>query len=137
MLKKPRLQKFSLSMRQVIFSHSGLIFAFQAKSFLTNSISILDKCFCLTKILDPNSNILIENFYRCNRVQPRGGPQIGICNGVQNSRCPGDIRKICIGCPHPHKPELGEGTRGAGPVGAVLCSNGFAANASQGHLTYL
>ena len=21
----------------------------------------------------------------CNRVQPRGGPQIGICNGVQKS----------------------------------------------------
>ena len=37
----------------------------------------------------------------CNRVQPRGGPQIGICNGVQNSRCPGNIRNIYIGCPHP------------------------------------
>ena len=58
------------------------------------------------------------SFY--NRVQPRGGPQIGICKGVQNSRCPGNLRKIYIGCPHPHKPELGEGTHGAGPFRAVL-----------------
>ena len=28
-----------------------------------------------------------------NRVQPRWGPQIGICNGVQNSRCPGILGK--------------------------------------------
>ena len=26
-------------------------------------------------------------------VQPRGGPQIGICNGVQNSGCSGNIRE--------------------------------------------
>ena len=32
----------------------------------------------------------------CNRGQPTGGPQIGICNGVQNSRCPGNIRKKYI-----------------------------------------
>ena len=43
--------------------------------------------------------------WNCNRVQPRGGPQTRIYNGVQNSRCPGNIRKIYIGCPHPHKPE--------------------------------
>ena len=42
-----------------------------------------------------------------SRVQPRGGPQEGICNGVQNSRCPGNIRKIYIKCSHPHKPEPG------------------------------
>ena len=36
-----------------------------------------------------------------------GRSQEGICNGVQNSRCPGNIRKIYIGCPHPHKPEPG------------------------------
>ena len=71
------------------------------------------------------------------RVQPRGGPQIGICNGVQNSRCPGNIRKIYIGCRHPHKPELGEGTRGAGPFRAVLHSNSCAANLWHSHLTYL
>ena len=62
-------------------------------------------------------------------MQPRGGHQIGICNGVQNSRCPGNIRKIYIGCPHPHKPELGDGTHGAGPFRAVLYWSG--------HLTYL
>ena len=33
-------------------------------------------------------------------MQPRGGPQIGICNGVQNSRCPRNTRKIYAGCPH-------------------------------------
>ena len=70
-------------------------------------------------------------------MQPREGPQIGICNGVQNSQCPGNIRKIYIGCPHPHKPKLGEGTHGAGPFRAVLCSNSFAANLWHGHLTYL
>ena len=75
--------------------------------------------------------------YTRNRVQPRGRPQIGICNGVQNSRCPGNIRKIYIGCPHPHKPELGEGTHGAGPFRAVLYSNSCAANLWHGHLTYL
>ena len=32
----------------------------------------------------------------CNRVQPRGGAQIGICNGVQNSGCSGNIREKCI-----------------------------------------
>ena len=65
-----------------------------------------------------------------------GGPQIGICNGVQNSRCPGNIRNIYIGCPH-HKPELGEGTHGAGPFRAVLYSNSCAANLWHGPLTYL
>ena len=40
-----------------------------------------------------------------NRVQPRGGPQEGICNGVQSSRCPGNIRKMFVGCPYPHRPE--------------------------------
>ena len=33
--------------------------------------------------------------------------QEGICNGVQNSRCPGNIRKMYVGCPHPHRPEPG------------------------------
>ena len=32
-----------------------------------------------------------------SRVQPRGRPQEGICNGVQNSRCPGNIRKYIYG----------------------------------------
>ena len=32
---------------------------------------------------------------KCNRVQPRGG-QTGICNGVQNSGCSGNIRKKYI-----------------------------------------
>ena len=32
----------------------------------------------------------------CNRAQPRGGPQRGICNGVQNSTCPGNTRTIYI-----------------------------------------
>ena len=57
--------------------------------------------------------------WNCNRVQSRGGPQTRIYNGVQNSRCPGNIRKIYMGCPHPHKLELGEGTHGAGPFRAV------------------
>ena len=73
----------------------------------------------------------------CIRVQPRGRPHIRIFNGVQNSRCPENTRKKYIGCPHPHKPELGEGTRGAGPFRVVLYSNSCAANLWHGHLTYL
>ena len=65
------------------------------------------------------------------------GAPIGICNGVQNSRCPENIRKIYVGCPHPHKPELGEGTHAAGPFRAVLYSNSFAADLWHSHLTYL
>ena len=34
---------------------------------------------------------VLPGLYFCNRVQP-GGPQTGICNGVQNSRCPGNIK---------------------------------------------
>ena len=58
--------------------------------------------------------------------------------GHQNSRCPGNIRKnIYIGCSYPNKPELGEGTHGAGPFRAVLYSNSCADNLWRGHLTYL
>ena len=84
---------------------------------------------------------------------------MGICNGVQNSGYPGNIRKnniyvlyiyciyvlylymqhVCIyiyilekhtyiGCPHPHKSELRDGTHGAGPLRVVLNSNSFADN---------
>ena len=55
---------------------------------------------------------------------------MGICNGVQNSGCPGNIRKknIYIGCPHPYKSELGDGMHGAGPLTVVLNSNSFADN---------
>ena len=42
-----------------------------------------------------------------------------MCNGPQNSGCP-EEKKIYIGCPHPHKPELGEGTHGAGPLRVVF-----------------
>ena len=72
-----------------------------------------------------------------SRVQPRGGPQEGICDGVLDSGCPGNIRKMYIGCPHPHKPELGERTQGTGPFRAVLYNNSCAANLGHGHLTYL
>ena len=75
--------------------------------------------------------------YYCNRVQLRGGPQIGIGNGVQNSGCPGNIREIYIGCPHPQEPELGEGTHGAGPFRAVLYNSSCAGNLWHGHLTCL
>ena len=34
---------------------------------------------------------LIKHY--CNRVQPRRGAQMGICNGVQSSGYPGNIRK--------------------------------------------
>ena len=33
------------------------------------------------------------------------GPKKGF--GVQDSGCPGNIRKMYIGCPHPHRPEPG------------------------------
>ena len=72
-----------------------------------------------------------NGMYYCNRVQLRGGPQIGIGNGVQNSGCPGNIREIYIGCPHPQEPELGEGTHGAGPFTAILYGNNCAANPSM------
>ena len=62
---------------------------------------------------------------------------MGICNGAQNSGCPGNIRKIYIGCPHPHQSELGQGTHGAGPLRAVLNNNSFADNLWNSHLTYL
>ena len=42
-----------------------------------------------------------------------------------------------IGCPHPYKSELGDGTHGAGPLKVVLHSNSFATNLWHGHLTYL
>ena len=44
------------------------------------------------------------------------------------TRCPGNSRKIYRGCPHPDKSELGDGTHGAGPLRAVLHSNGVVAN---------
>ena len=72
----------------------------------------------------------------CNRVQP-GEPQVGICNGVRNLGCPGNILKIYMGCPHPHKSELEDGTHGAGPLRVVLHSNSFADNFRNSHLTYL
>ena len=74
-----------------------------------------------------------------SRVQQRGGPQEGICGGVQNSRCPGNIGKIYIykmSSP-PQAWARGDGTHGAGPFRAVLGNNGFAANPWHGHLTYL
>ena len=65
------------------------------------------------------------------------GPKKGF---VMGSRTQGvqEILKIYIyiGCPHP-KSELGDGTRGAGPLRAVLNSNSFADNLWHGHLTYL
>ena len=84
-----------------------------------------------------NNHYISKTSSICNRVQPRGGAQIRICNGVQHTRCPGNIRKIYIGCPHPHKPELEDRTHGVGPLRAVLYSNGCAANFWHGHLTYL
>ena len=55
--------------------------------------------------------------------------------GVQNSRCPGNIKNI--GCLHPHKSELGDGTHGAGPLRVVLHSKSFTNNFRNGYLTYL
>ena len=88
---------------------------------------------------------LNENVYDSNAVSKESMKQGAakrrapkrICNGVQNSRCSRNIRKIYIGCPHPHKPELGDGTQGTGPFRAVLCSNSFAANPWHGHLAHL
>ena len=57
----------------------------------------------------------------------QGGPQIGICNGVQNSVSRKYWKKN-IGCSHPHKSELGDGTHGAGPLRVVLNSKNFADN---------
>lgn len=57
----------------------------------------------------------------------QGGPKIGICNEAQNSGCLGDSEKY-IGCLHPNKSELGNGTHGAGPVRVVLHSHSFADN---------
>ena len=37
-------------------------------------------------------------------------------------------KNIYIGCPHPQKSELGDGTHVAGPLRAVLNSNSFADN---------
>ena len=89
------------------------------------------------RITEERKGRVIKNMYKCNRVQPIGGLQIGSCNGIQNSRCPGNIRKIYTGCPHPHKPELGEGTHGSGPFRAVLYRYSCAASLCHGHLTYL
>ena len=56
----------------------------------------------------------------------QGPPKEGF---VMGSRTQG-VQKIFknIGCPHPHKSELGDGMRGAGPLRAVLHSNRFADN---------
>ena len=61
----------------------------------------------------------------CERVQP-GDPKSRICNGVQNSGCPGNIKNM--GCPHPYKSKMGDGTHRAGPLRVVLHSNSFADN---------
>ena len=68
-------------------------------------------------------------------LQPGDSPQRGIYDGVQNSGCPGNIKNM--GCPHPHRSELGDGTHGTGPLRVVLHSNSFANNHRNGHLTYL
>ena len=62
----------------------------------------------------------------CNRVQSGLPCQRGICNGVQNSGYTGNIKNM--GCPHPHKSELGNGTHGAGPLRFALHCNSFANN---------
>ena len=65
----------------------------------------------------------------------QGPPKRRICNGVQNSGCPGNIKNM--GYPHPHKSELGDGRHGSGPLRVVLHSNSFADNLRNGHLIYL
>ena len=42
-----------------------------------------------------------------------------------------------MGCPHPHKSELGDGTHGAEPLRIILHINSFANNHRNGYLTYL
>ena len=54
-----------------------------------------------------------------------GNPKRRVCNEVQNSWCPGNIKNM--GCPHPYKSELEDGTHGTGPL-RVLHSNSFADN---------
>ena len=64
-------------------------------------------------------------------------PQEGICNGVQDSGCPGNIRKMYVGCPHPHRPEPG----GMGHMEQGHSELFWVATALQltpgSHLTYL
>ena len=67
-------------------------------------------------------------------MQPRGRGANGDLQWefVMGSRTQGvqEIfeKKIYIGCPHPHKSELGDGKHGAGPLRVVLNSNGFTDN---------
>ena len=72
----------------------------------------------------------LPRYFYCNRVQPRRGEGVAKKGFVMGSRtrCPGNVRKIYIGCPHPHKSELGDGMHGAGPLRVVLNSNSFADN---------
>ena len=62
-------------------------------------------------------------------MQPWGSGKWGFVIGSRTQGVQEILGKnIFIGCPHPHKSELGDGTHGAGPLRVVLNSNGFAEN---------
>ena len=73
-------------------------------SLLHQSCLVLSQVWLPHLGLNPSASLPLQPW---SRVQPRGGPQEGICNGVQDSGCPGNIRKMYIGWPHPHRPEPG------------------------------
>ena len=89
---------------------------------------MLDTTYKLTK-----STTMYSDEWYYNRVQPRGGPQLGVLPVM------GPELKVSrkYRMSSPDKPELGEGTHGAGPFKAVLYSNSCAAKLWHGHLTYL
>ena len=72
-------------------------------------------CMLLTAFFLLWAEFYPSTLHPCNRVQLRRGPQMRICNGVQNSRYPENIRKIYIGCPHPTSLSWGKGHMDQGP----------------------
>ena len=62
----------------------------------------------LSQSVTPTSILVFFQLYWAAIVSPgRQGPKKGFVNGVQDSGCPGNIGKMYIGCPHPHRPEPG------------------------------
>ena len=65
----------------------------------------------------------------------QGGPQIGICNGVHSSGCPGNTKKYRMSST-PTGLNWGMGRMEQGHW-ELSCIASFAPNLKRGHLTYL
>ena len=96
--------------------------------FLVIITSALPESLPIVLVLICHFLLSVLSIFKCHGIRgySQGAPRKGICNEVQDSGYPGNIKNM--GCPHPHKSELGDGTHGAGPLRVVLHNNSFAAN---------